>query len=572
MRKLLMPLSLLIAFEFASSGFGQASAPQSSKTSDQSLKAPQPMKKPFVKLFTLIGAGTLKDTSDSAIEAIARNHGWINSHAGYWLKPTDPLWAYPFGPSAGKDAKGRTVGERLKAFNPEIILTNYRNGSYTNQNAEQEAGETEKRCPLAIAVYNTSTTLSRAIAPADETLVLTAPPSAPEKVPGEKDLATYPFKTSKTTQDYTVNKKEYVAWLRIADEIMRIDKAERVDGQIQLTVKRGIWGTVAAAHDANSIAFAPVYCGSRRPNGDEYYLSGLPDGDSPQPGLRYVMDVKKPEFWDLLADKSKECIDEGYDGPWFDCNVSEWINHSNAYGVRIPAPWDLEMNRELDHETYRKYQQQKLDNMFSRFPKNGFYVNWIFPRFYWNNGSDRKLFTNEEGHHPISGGAIEMYCNEGHMEWLPLMRMEFDMRDNNFRHIAWAKRNDTLGEHNMPESFVYFAYGTFLLVHEADKPMYWGAKWAAAGDAKEFDPPSLVYWDLGQPEETFKTIEEAEWKENPGIYARHFSKGLVLVNPDFKKAQTVSLPTDLYNVRTSQFTNKAEVEPRTALILLKPGQ
>ena len=43
-----------------------------------------------------------------------------------------------------RNTAGRSVGERLRALNPDIILTNYRNGAYTNQFALDEAMEAER--------------------------------------------------------------------------------------------------------------------------------------------------------------------------------------------------------------------------------------------------------------------------------------------------------------------------------------------------------------------------------------------------------------------------------------------
>lgn len=559
MYKTLLSLSILLLGSYVHAGEA-ATEPATSPT------VPKPLEKPYVQLFTLIGPGKLQDVSDKQIEFIANTYGWINSHGGYWLKPTMPdNWEYPFGPSAGLDDQQRSVAQRLKAINPDMILTNYRNGAYISQNALHEAGEAEKRAPLAIAVYNTSTTLARDLSESDTEVLINPPNFVPKGRPAE-----YPFMPSTTEEEHSLSKKEYVTWLRLGDEIMRIDKVSATDGKITLTVKRGIWGTQAAAHaaTADTVVMAPVYCGSRRPDGNEYYLSGLPGGNSPQPALRYVMNQNKPEFWEMLGDKSKECIDEGYNGPWYDCTVSEWINHSNSYGVRLQAAYDPDLKRDLDHETFREYQQNKIDYMFKRFPQSQFYVNWIFPRCYWDNGTDRKLFSGEEGHHPISGGAIEMYANEGFMDWLPLMKMQIDMRNNNFLHVAWAKKADVGSDHEMPEDYAWFTYGTYLMVHEPGKPMYYGGKWAGDKDPKEFVPPAFVYWDLGKPLESYGDISNALIQGTDHLYGRPFEKGVVAVNPDFEKAQTTRMDQSLYNTRTGAWEQEITVQPRSAVVLL----
>ncbi len=554
---------------FACLPFAAAGAASSSE-SQPAQSPPQKMNHAYIKLFQAVPNGAWEDTSQKRLEFIARNYFWINSHAGSWLKGSKPTagvseglaihdndvdWRYFAGPSAGRDANGKTVGERLRDLNPKIILTNYRNGAYTNQNALKEAGEIEKNLPMGIAVFNTHTTLTKPVAKKDTTIILNPPEKVPAGVP-----AIYPFKASTTSEKYTKDKKDYVAWLRLDNEIMRINKATAEGGKIVLEVERGYWGTKTAKHGQDAVVLQPVYNGSGR-NGKEYGLSGLPDGSSPQRGLRYVMNQSRPEFWKFLASKSKECIEEGYNGPWFDCTASTWINQSNAYGVSVKdqGPWDPDLKRDLDHETYREYQQRKIDYMFKHFPESEFYVNWFFPQTYFNNGTDKLLFSGENGHHPISGGAIEMYANPGNMEWKPLMAMQIDMRDNHYRTISWVKAA------NMSPQYMLYAYGTHLMIHEPGAEQYWGRE----GDP--FQPNEFLFWDLGKPLQHFKSIDEAELKATPGVYARDFMNGRVLVNPDKKKSHTVSLKNVYYETESKSWVSKVVLKPQSAALLLNPA-
>ncbi|MCX6633509.1 MAG: hypothetical protein NT090_00205 [Acidobacteria bacterium] len=49
------------------------------------------------------------------------------------------------------------------------------------------------------------------------------------------------------------------------------------------------------------------------------------------------------------------------------------------------------------------------------------------------------MFSGENGHHPISGGAIRMDANGKFMDWRELMRMQLDMVRNRYTVAAWAK-------------------------------------------------------------------------------------------------------------------------------------
>lgn len=547
-------ISIVLLF-IVRAAFGQDTGPVSRAV-------PSRMDRPYVKLFTLIGGGQLARTDPETIASIAKDYGWINSHGGYWLKDFLPdKWQYPFGPSAGTDRDGKSVAQQLRSLNPDIILTNYRNGSYTSQGGLKEAGEVESRCPLAIAVHDTSATLVSGVDAQETVIKVIYEEKAPENTPNY-----YPFIVSTTENEYSLNKKEYVAWLRLDDEILRINNASTSDGIIFLSVKRGIWNTKPVSHSRDAKILAPIYCGSKRKDGTEYYLSGLPGGVSGIPDLRYIMMQDNEAFWEFLNEKSNESFAEGYNGPWYDCTISIWINHSNAYGVKVNAPYDIGLERELDRETYREYQQRKLDYLFERNPKREFYVNWIFPKFYFANGHEKLMFSGENGHHQISGGAIEMYGNEKFMNWHDLMRMQIDMRDNNYRVACWVKRADTGSDLKMDDKYRFFAYTTHLLVYEPGVEQYWGAQWPDGS----LQPPDLVYYDLGRAQQKFNSIDEAELNNSPGVYQRLYDKGRVLVNPSESESRTVSLNEELYDVQAGTWVTQVVMPPLSGNLLIKP--
>lgn len=570
---------LLCCFSFAIALCSSIMAGEPATMSTQPSDTPTKMDRPFVKLFTLMREGPLNDTSDKTIEYIARNYDWINGHGGSWLKPVHPdgRWEYFAGPSAGRDAQGRTVGERLRAINPEIILSNYRNGPYTSQGALREASEVEKRCPLSIAVFVTGCKLAAPVDDKQTEIRLSPPPDAPEDKP---DI--YPFKKSFTDQEYSQDKSNYVAWLRLGEEILRIDDARAEDGAIVLTVKRGIWNTTAAAHDTNTHVLEPIYCGRVQSDGkSEYYLSGLPDGSSEQRSLRYVMMQQREDFWEWLAEKAQEVFDEGYDAVWLDVTSSLWINHSDAYGVELPYSWDVDKNAPLDNETLREYTQAKIDWFKKRFPEGMFMANSIFPRFYFENGHERHMLSGENGHTPIDGVSLEFYANvtrERNLErttWPLLVKMQMDMRDNNFRVACWVKKEDVGTDWDMARSYQVFAYATHLLVYEPQSPQYWGGQWPPKDDNAEewnFEPPDFVYWDFGKASQTFATLEDAELKSAPGVYARQYEKGMVLVNPDSKQTHTIQLDEQMYDTEQKAWVTQVELKPLTGALLLKRSE
>jgi hypothetical protein len=527
-------------------------------------QAPKPAETAYVKLFTLLGAQPYNDASDDVIEFIARNYAWINSHGGSWLRPayeqgrTREKPALFAGPSGGVDARGRTVGQRLREINPDIILTNYRNATPTSQHAVTEAREVESTIPLAILVHDTMTTLDRSLSASDTEVWIQKPSDKPDWI--KEDV--YPFKASSTSKPYSLDKDHYVAWIRLENEILRIVKAESTpEDLIRLTVRRGFWGTTAVTHQAGSTVFQPVYCGIVR-RGERQWegenLGGSPDQQG-QASLRYLMMVQKPVFWKWLAEKSREILEQGYNGPWFDCTCSMWINHANAYGVQVP-PYDFDKQQELIRDDFRLYHQMKLDYMFETFPEGEFYVNWIWPQYYFDNGIDRLLFSGANGHHPISGGAVEMY-GSFMIPWVDTMKLHRDLIDNNYRAVFWKKGEDS-------NEFNLFAYGSYLLMQEPTAPHCFGGRWNEQGPYGLFTPPSFLFWDLGKPLEQFRDISEAELPGHPGVYRRRYSKGMVVVNPSWDDTFELALEEDLYEPITSDWVEKVTLEPRRARLLL----
>jgi hypothetical protein len=313
---------------------------------------------------------------------------------------------------------------------------------------------------------------------------------------------------------------------------------------------------------------------------------------------------QRREFWDFLAERMQETMDNGLTGPWFDCAVSSWINHANARGGRIAAPYDVDLQRPLDRDTYREYQQRKHDYLLDHFPGARLFVNWFFPRHYWGaethgeagtqitqrwgsaatpswtggtgggaGGNERLMFSGGNGHRPISGGVIEMYANERYMDWHALMRMHLDMRDQGFCVVSWIKRADAAraSDFDMPLEYQCFAYATHLLVYEPDQPLYFGPAVPPGGRVGEYTPAEYVYWDFGRSLERFEDVSQAEMPEAPGVYRRRFELGQVLVNPHLEQTRTVTLDGNYYDVQAKQRVTHVTLGPLRAALLLRPS-
>jgi hypothetical protein len=511
--------------------------------------APEPLARPYAPLMTLMGGPLQGQLGDEDIADIAMTFQLVNGHGGMGER----YWA---GPSAGRDARGRTIGERLKAVNPDFILSNYRNGSYISQNCSHEAAEVEAAFPLGIAVWETGCRLVRPLGRDDTRLVL-EPPAGRSR--GAAPIR--PFKASTTTAEHSKSVREYVAWLRLGDELLRIDAARATpEGRIELEVQRGLWNTRATAHGLETRVLQPVYIGSVRAGAD-VSLSGVPDSAAPQPGLRYALQQQDPKFHRWLGDKCAAIFNEGYDVVWLDVSASAFYNNSDAYGQPV-VPWDVAAGKPLDASTYREHQQLKIDALFKRFPRGKFFINNVKNRAYFDTGEERRFFTGEQGHHPVSGGSMELYANtRSEREWRLLVAMTLDMVKNDFRAVAWAK-----GERQLGTNYLRFAYGTYLMAYEPGARLLFGF-----GHGVRAKPPAFLYWDLGQPLKRLSNIADAKHPSQPGIYHREFSKARVLVNPEPRPGGPVTLEREFYDPDADALVREVTMAPLSAKLLLIPA-
>jgi len=516
--------------------------------------APEPLERPYAPLMTLMGGPLQGPLGDEEIARIATTFQFVNGHGGMGeLGNPQRTTAYWAGPSAGRDTRGRTIGERIKAVNPEFILSNYRNGSYISQNCPREAAEAEAAFPLGIAVWETGFRLAGPVG-ADDTRLRLAPPAGRSR--GEP--AVRPFKAGTTAAEHSQSVKDYVAWLRLGDELLRIDAVRAApEGGVELEVRRGLWGTRSAAHGPETPVLQPVYIGSVRAGAD-VSLSGIPDSTAPQRGLRYALQQQDPKFHDWLGDTCAATFHEGYDVVWLDVTSSAFYNNADAYGQPV-VPWDVAAGRPLDVSTYREQQQLKIDALFKRFPQGKFFINNVKDRAYFDNGEERRFFSGEGGHHPVSGGSMELYAGtRSEREWRPLVTMTLDMVRNDFRAVAWAK-----GERQSGTNYLRFAYGTYLMAYEPGARLLFGF-----GNGVRAKPPAFLYWDLGKP---LSTVDDARHPAQPGLYQREFSKARVLVNPEPRPCGPIALDREFYDPDTAGLVREVRLAPLSARILLLPA-
>jgi len=513
---------------------------------------PPKLTKPYPgNLWALYGTGCAGITTTSA-QNIANNLNFVNSHT---MLPTAKFWMwYPDCPQIG----GMSIKQYILNRNPNFIFSNYRNGSYTQQHNVEEAAESEQRFPLGIAVWDTQCKLGSSISASDVNLTLTRGVTQS----GTPDI--FPWKTSKTTQTYSVDKNNYVAWMRIGNEIIRINTAtwNGTTSRIEMTVQRGIWGTTATSHATTDRVFQPVYIGSVT-TGADTSLSGIPDNTSPQMGIRYAYVQEDAGFQQWLGDKSQHYFDHGVDVVWLDVTSSQRYNNGDAFGYSR-SPWDFATNSAVTSANYTEYQQRKIDALFARFPNGKFFINNMKGEQWFTH--EQRFFTGKNAsgqvvHHPVTGGCMEFYVEKTNFtNWQQDVNMTLDMVAKNFWGIAWAKGSDA--------SYKKWAYCSYLMAYEPGCRVTFGSDWGLTGVTNStYD---YLRYDLGQPIDHFTNISQG-LTSTSNVYRRRFQKGMVVINTA-TSSRSYPLGESLYDLDTGTFVTSVTMGAMSGKILMKSNE
>ena len=463
--------------------------------------------------------------------------------------------------------------KEIRKYNPNFISSYYVNGSYTA--GSEESTDVEKRLPLAIRVWNSGCKLTQ---PLDEKTTSITMTSATEKHAASQATAgdtenvvstgpknappIYPWKASKTKDVYSLDNQKYVAWLRLGDEILRIDEVSASNGQIAMKVQRGIWGTKPAAHDVNTPVLQPVYIGAVT-QGTDSAFTGVPDAKNKGNRLRYAMQVQSKDFQKWLGDKCEPIFKQGGRVIWMDITSSNFYNNANYYAAAV-TPWNIEAGKVMDTITQREFQQQKMDYLLKRFPKYQFIINNVKPGNYFGKGQEKRFLSGEGGYVPVSGACIENYAEDRTEEdWQNTIDVSLDMVKNNYWTMALSKGLNLPAEKR--KEYRLFAYGTYLLTYEPNCRMLFGAFWEKGPLTQ---PADYFYYELGKPEQHFTKHTEAADANVKGLYERQYENGMVFVNPTDKPLKK-TLESPMLNPETKQMVNEVEVPARGARILMK---
>ena len=520
----------------------------------------KPLDKPQYKLYTVC-AGKIPNTSDEDLRLIAKNFEFY--HGKFTTEQADAI----------------------RKINPAFKCLTYINSTYTRTEEDVRIVESKYREGLCMML---AANLQQSI-DANCTKFSVAPyVNEKRKAKNQAEIA---IRASTIEGDLSSNESEkpstqfYVFWIRIGDELMRVNKFDAVTGEIEVT--RGFSGSKPTLHNSGDKVFSPLYLGFERIKlnredqltmGGDKYPGFHPGG--PGKFLRYVLDPCK-ETYQFQADIVLQLMQKDrVDGVWLDTFNCGVFNISDCLG-RAARPWDFSKNQEYALDDFRLGQEKKI-TFIQKFIKEklGKYpilvANNLNDDYEIGKGGMKLLLMPTE----VKPRPLEAFCMEGGLaiqkvdKWKDRIKVLMDAAQNG---LAAAPVWDNAGspsfdaELDTPkrDKAERFGYASFLLGVEKNSKTLMGTYAFYQAEGKRFVKiHPMYYYPIGFPIETVKpeSIDNYLIKDLP-VYRRSFTKGLVLVNPSDKECE-VKLDKSFLDPDTYQLVTSVIMAPSTGKILL----
>jgi hypothetical protein len=470
----------------------------------------------------------------------------------------------------------------IHKIDPEFKAVRYFNSTYTSSAEHVPLVEKQHRKALAMFVV---ATLKDGI---DETTTVFAlePPKKGAVISLRASTSKGPLSASGPEPTST---KEYVTWIRMDDEFMRIDAFDRSTGQIAVT--RGYDGTQTRPHKSGANVFSPVYLGSVNDTG------AWPGG--PGKYLRYAFDPANPAGTEWRSGEMAETIDRGYDGFWLDICSASPFNMSDSDGRHV-TPWDFRTGMPYDKDAYCLGQQIKV-NAIQNSVKTRL---GTWPTMIANNmkaqtfepgsgGQRLMLVPTDVKQRPIDGYCIENYA--GHFaaraanrtkDGAPEYHALETWRENQIMVMTCAQNGlaaypmianagikslmlEGLGP--VRDRFESFAYSSYLICIEKGSPTKLGLPAFYQEEGRRFAKVHPRYgWPIGDPAETVAPEDVDKYRvEGHSTYRRRFDNGIVFVNPSEENDDAITLDQPYIDPSTGDKTSTVRMNAHTGKILLK---
>jgi len=492
-------------------------------------------------------------------------------------------------------APSRNQMDSARKINPKIRFITYINESAT---AFSEAEKVYKRSivyyPFAIlGTEINETTVSFRLDP----------------FPGSKNVI---LKSSTTEDPVTKNSKDYVIWIRIGNEMMRVVQWSPKTGIVK--VERNFDGINLSGHRKGDVSCLPVYHVAPD-NVDEY-------GDPSK--ISYHFDPASSARWDKIYSRMIQFINDGGDGIWIDILSDGCFTANDIEGKGLsmrmlngkPALhsyWNYVTDTFYLRDDFRQNNEKGVTYLHEKFSKE-------FGRpalIYGNNmqatkfepglgGCKYYLTPTEIKPVPVNGMCIEDFmggytemewnryrktkefftpekacynCTKQYKNWILNLQMLANCSQNEMAAIpliinAGMKTAQFEGvPRHQRHEWELWAYASYLIGVEKKNgvcltklgiPMFYSE------NGKRFvDIDPIYYLRIGEPVETFSPEYILNYRESgTEIFARNFSGGMVMVNPSDTEYK-LKLERPLYDPDSGEKISDLTMSPQSGKILLK---
>ena len=393
-----------------------------------------------------------------------------------------------------------------------------------------------------------------------------------------------PLKCSKTKEDYSIDNQNYVIWIRIDNELMKVIDFNYTTNEIN--VQRGFAKTTPASHQVKAKVFAPVYIG----------FPTTPGGNDHKKRLRYAYDVTTPLAVKHLVDGTYQAIvQQGYDGMWFDTFSAGNFNHYDMFKNVVHLVWDFNKNAYANREQKREQQEIRLNTVQNQLAaKLGqtppLFANNMHPSQYWPGNGHTRLFLmpTDLKPRPLDGYCIEAFAGvtagrgqkpfyKLRSAWIANVKMLMDASQKKLSALPMIANAGVLSSDLEPagkirDDFEAYGYASFLMAVEKNSKIMFGIPayyfYTDQNIRKAWVHPRY-FLPIGAPTETQTPENIGRYVPTGHVtYVRNFENGLVLVNPT-DQADLFDFNTAYYDPDAERMITSLTMAPATGKILLK---
>ncbi len=494
--------------------------------------AAAPLSKPLVPIKLHVNASGPIDYSKSELDLMA--------------KQSQGLWGSQAELPTGSDL------DYLRSKHPGYTVLAYLNGGH--QGSWPETGEQLEDDRLNYIQMYRATSLHASI---DKTAT---------QIPGE-DISDIPVTGGAVDPRTAVHSLDgktganggFISFVRIGNEIMRVTGKTGTSPN-KLIVIRATDGTAAVTHSAGEPILAPVYVHDYNPDGRQALNSG---------SVRYSLNVGTPQLAQLLTSVFVEdFMRNGYDGAWFDVTSPSFYNMVDAENVDIDGETRFPYNtiagedytnasRANHHDLKLGRIQREIQRDLGRLPvlnvSNNADGKWFADRGY----ARRFALANAAKVQGVDGVSLESafasyadeppyYKFDGISSWKKNVRTIADATNNGYGVLPYLKMsNGTELVRDDLDQVLAYAWASMLLG--------WGPQpgdsqaelelWTESPSGRRINLPDFLYYNLGDPIGQGPATDSAldALLIGTSTYAREWTRGIVVVNPEDTTDQEASL-------------------------------